>query len=118
MPSVYGCRHFRTAATGRARRFAGNPVGNNRDMANLIFPCESCGVWHDASVSCPTSQQLRTSSRDGALDQTQTSPTETAEPQLALAFANLVRQADQMENEALQRFHLLRDLGPASEDLT
>jgi len=39
-----------------------------------------------------------------------------AEPQPVVTLANLVRQADQMENEALQRFHLLRDLGPEKED--
>jgi hypothetical protein len=86
-------------------------------MANLIFPCESCGVWHDASVPCPTSQQLRASSGGDALEQAQTPQPETA-AQPVLALKQLVRHADQMENEALQRFHLLRDLGPAREELT
>ena len=87
-------------------------------MANLIFPCKSCGVWHDASVPCSTSQQLRESTRGEADGQPQPQPAETGEPQPVLTLANLVRQADEMEAEALQRFHLLRDLGPATEDLT
>jgi hypothetical protein len=87
-------------------------------MANLIFPCNSCGVWHDASVPCSTSQQLRESTRGDADVQPQPQSAETAEPQPVLTLANLVRQADELETEALQRFHLLRDLGPATEDLT
>lgn len=84
-------------------------------MANLIFPCESCGVWHDASVPCPTSQQLRASTRGDADGQPQLAQAETAKPQAALTLANLVHQADRMEHEALERFQLLRDLGPAME---
>jgi hypothetical protein len=91
-------------------------VGNNNGMANLIFPCQSCGVWHDASVPCATSQTLHASTRGDADGQAPTPPAETVEAQPVVTLANLVRQADQMENEALQRFQLLRDLGPATED--
>jgi hypothetical protein len=82
-------------------------------MANLIFPCQSCGVWHDASVPCRTSQQLRASVRGEADGQAH--QTESAEPELELNLATLVRQADRMEDEALRRFRLLRDVGPALE---
>lgn len=84
-------------------------------MANLIFPCESCGVWHDASVPCRTSQQLRASARGEADGQAQPLQAESAESELVLNLATLVRQADRMEDEALRRFRLLRDVGPSLE---
>jgi len=85
-------------------------------MANLIFPCKSCGVWHDASVPCRVSQQLLASTRDEAGGPAQPAPEETDRPQPGLTLADLVQQADEMEAAALRQFHLLRDVGQALED--
>jgi hypothetical protein len=84
-------------------------------MANLIFPCKSCGVWHDASVPCPVSQQIRSSARDEVGGSPQTPAAETTQGHAEQTLAGLVQQADEMEDEALRRFRLLRDVGPAME---
>ncbi len=83
-------------------------------MANLIFPCKSCGVWHDASVPCQVSPQLRERVEAGGQAQSPTPESGPARPEVTQA--DLVRQADELEEAALRQFQLLRDVGPALED--